>query len=337
MFELGPVFRFFTRAFVLVSACLVLLAAIGFARVELLAWMTPLRRIVLAIAAIVLIAVEYANAPPHVWYSAKRPPWVRAVAQLPDESSIADYPLAPAFSSRSLYYMFWQTKHRKPTLNPPVDPEAVALAASAQSVDDPAAGAALHKAGIDYAVVHTQLPPQTRPPYQPALPDDSMAPTAGRLNPWLRQVERTPDAVIYRVLPTPKRITGAIVVPGAGFGGSEPEGAGRARWFERREGTLSLIVSGPKRPLRLVLTATSFVQPRAVAVRLDGRLVGALAVPPASYVTRSIPLGAPSPGRHTIELAAHPGPQSIDEATGSGDPRSVAIRVKEPVVVQAGR
>jgi hypothetical protein len=334
MYELGPVFRFFTRAFVLVSACLALLAAIGFARLERLARMTPLRSAVLCASAIGLIALEYTNAPPHVWYSARKPEWVDAVRQLPAGSTVIDYPLAAAFTPRSLYYMFWQTKHRRRTLNPPVDPESLALAADVGAVDDPAAGAALRRAGIDYAVVHTRLPPPTTPPYQPALSDDSMPVAAGRLNPWLQPVARTPDAVIYRVLAKPKSISGVAVQPTAGFGGSEPEGAAGARWLERPSGRLSLFVVGKKRPLRLFLTASSFVQPRRVAVRLDGHLVGLFEVPSGVYVTRPFALGTPAAGRHTIELVAEPGPQSIAAATGSGDTRSVSIRLREPVVIR---
>jgi hypothetical protein len=334
MYELGAVFRFFTRAFVLVSACLALLAAIGFARLERLARMTPLRSAVLCSSAICLIALEYTNAPPHEWYSARKPEWVDAVRQLPAGSTVIDYPLAAAFTPRSLYYMFWQTNHRRRTLNPPVDPESLALAADVGAIDDPTAGAALRRAGIDYAVVHTRLPLPTTPPYQPALPDDSLPVAAGRLNPWLQFVARTPDAVIYRVLAKPKSISGVTVQPAAGFGGSEPEGAARARWLERPSGRLSLFVVGKRRPLRLFLTASSFVQPRRVAVRLDGHLIGLFEVPSGVYVTRRFALGTPAPGRHTIELVAKPGPQSIAAATGSGDTRSVSIRLREPVVIR---
>lgn len=335
MYELGPVFRFFTRAFVLVSACLALLAAIGFARLERLRWMTPLRRTALGVLAIGLMALEYTNAPPHVWYSADRPAWVEAVRRLPAGSSVVDYPVPAAFTPRSLYYMFWQTKHRRDTANPPVIPEAATLAATVASPDDPAAGEALHRAGVDYAVVHTHLPSQTRPPYQPPLPDDSMPADAGSVNPWFRVVARTPDAVVYRVLGAPRRFAGAIVRPSSGFGAAEPEAGSRARWLEAPVGTLTLFVTGARRPLHMVLAVTSFARPRRVVVRLDGRIVGLFEARPDTYVMPPIPLGSPASGRHTIEVEAHPGPQSISAATGLPDPRSVSIRLREPITIRS--
>ena len=333
MYEIGPVFRFFTRAFVLVSACLALLAAIGFSRLERLRWMTPGRRVSLAAVVVGLVGLEFTNAPPHVWVPDREPPWVEAVRNLPAGSTVADYPVAAAFSPRSLYYMFWQTKHRRRTLNPPERPEAAALAAAIGSADDPATGVALRRAGIDYAVVHTLLPPQTRPPYQPELPNDSMPPDVGALNPWFRLHARTRDAVIYRVLSTPRRASGAVARPTSGFGAVEPEGEGRARWLEAPRGTLTLFVTGRQRALQLVLTVSSFAQPRRVSVRFDGRLVDAFRAAPGRYVTRPIPLGAPAPGKHVVELETQPGPQSISAVTGTPDERSVSLRLREAVTV----
>jgi hypothetical protein len=335
MYELGPVFRFFTRAFVLVSACLALLAAIGFVRLERLSWMTQRRRIALCVLALGLMALEYTNAPPHVWYSADRPEWVKAVQRLPEGSTVVDYPLPAAFTPRSLYYMFWQTKHRRATANPHLTPESATLAATIAAPDDPAAGAALRGAGIDYVVVHTTLPSQTRPPYQPQLPDDSMPADAGSANPWFRESGRTPDAVIYRVLAAPRRSSAAIVRPSSGFGPSEPELGFRARWLEAPVGTLTLYVTGTSRPLRMVLAVNSFAQVRRVAVRMDGRLVGAFIATPNTYAMPTIRLGSPAPGRHTIEIEPHPGPQSISAATGLADPRSVSIRIREPIRVRS--
>jgi hypothetical protein len=332
MFELAPEFRFFSRAFILVSLCLAALAALGFARLER-RFRTPAPRIVLAVAAIGLVGLEFTNAPPHVWAAEKQPPWVGAVRGLPEGASVVDYPIASLNSPRSLYYLFWQRRHRHPTFNPIESSSSQQLAAQIGSPDDVATGRALHNAGIDYAIVHTDLPPQTRPPYQPALPDDSMPPNAGAINPWLQPVGRTRDAVVYRILDRPRRATGAVARPTAGFGGVEPEGAGTARWLEAETGTITIYVLGAPRPTSVVLTLSSFAQPRRVAISLDGRRLTSVDVPAGSIESHKLTLGRLGPGTHSLVLRPSPGPQSISATTGTPDTRSVSIRLREPVVI----
>jgi hypothetical protein len=333
MFTLAPIFRFFTRAFVLVSLCLAALAAIGFARLEL-RFPRLGARVALAASALVLIALEFTNAPPHVWAAANQPPWVKAVRALPGDATVVDYPLAPANSPRSLYYMFWQRAHGRATVNPPLSTRAQALAGSFASPDEAASGRALRAAGIDYVVVHTALPPLTTVPYQPALPEDSMPADTGALNPWLRLVRTTPDARIYRVLDAPRAARGAVLRAGEGFGVAEPEAGGTARWLESKEGTLVLIVTGRPRPLTALITMASFARARRVTVTLGGRTLARAEVP-ATYTTIPLRLGRLRPGRYEVRVEATPGPQSIRAATGAPDDRSVSLRLREPVSVVA--
>ena len=330
MFEVGPVFRFFSRAFVLVSVCVAPLAAIGFARVERRIGPARAPRVAAASIAVVLIGLEYTNTPPSRWVSDDTPPWVEAVRQLPADAVVADYPVALVHSPRSLYYMFWQREHGRATFNPPTSEEATALAAAIASPDTPAAGKALRDAGFDYAIVHTRLPPQTFPPYQPALPEDSMPVTAGSANPWLAELRRTPDAVIYRVLDAPRRVAAAHVV--SGFGAPEPDGDSTARWLEAAVGTLTVEVTGARRPLRALVRLSSFGRPRSVVVTLDGRGLATLAVPTSARAF-SVALGTLAPGRHTLALRPSPGGQSIEETLGVPDPRVVSIRLHEPVTI----
>lgn len=339
MFELGPVFRFFSRAFILFSACLVVLGAIGFSRLDVRLGTTLLRRAALAAVVFTLVALEYTNAPPHVWTSDRSPPWVEAVERLPEAATIAHYPAATANSPRSLYYIFWQTKHRRSMTQPPADPPAIALAEATRSLRDPASIRRLRRAGVDYVVVHTDLPPQTRPPYQPALPPDALPPDAGAANPLLAVAARTPDAVIYRLLSTPRRVAPAVdVSAGRGIGGPEPEPGGAARWVDAPEGELELFVSGPPRPLELRLAASSFSVPRRVDVAVDGRTVGSFDASPERYAPVAVSLGRVAPGFHRIVLTTTPGPQSIFETTGTPDMRTVSIRIAEPIeVVEQGR
>ena len=334
MFDLAPVFRFFTRAFVLLSACLAVLAAIGFARLERRAGNALVGRVALLAAAVGAVGLEFANAPPRHWYGDSSPPWVGAVQTLPSDATVVDYPLSPAFSPRSLYYMFWQTKHRRRTVNPSVSPEAVALSSAVTSADAESAGRALHEAGVDYAVIHTQLPPATTPPYQPALPSDAAPPGTGTLNPWLEPVRTTPDAVIYRVRSSPLARDGALARPGRGFGALEPDGA---RWLESPAGELDVIVAGKPRSLVLRLQAASFAIPRKLAVRFRGRTLARADIPADRFASVAVRLGPLAAGSYTVTLVPRPGPQSIAEATGQPDPRSVSIRLREDLrVVAAG-
>ena len=331
MFDLAPQFRFFVRAFVIVSACLAALAAVGFARVEGLLGPRPWARAVLAAGVIALIGVEFANAPPHTFTSAESPAWVRAVRNLPDGGPIVDYPLAPVSSPRSLYYIFWQTRHHHPTLNPSETDAAKALAVAVASPDSPSSGEALHTAGIEYAVVHTALPAQTRPPYQPALPDDSLPRDYGAGNPWFAPVARTKDAVIYRVLARPRSGGRVVARPGAGWGPAEPEAGTTARWLEGDRGTIEIIGADGSQPLTLRLDLGSFARPRRVNLSLDGRPLQTLRVA-AGYINFTVPLGRLSAGQHSVELITHPGAEEI----GNGDLRRVSVRLRDAMVAEEG-
>jgi hypothetical protein len=331
MFELGPFFRFFSRAYILVSVCIAPLAAVGFARIERSLGPALWPRLTAATVVLALVAIEYTNAPPHRWVSDETPAWVRAVRSLPTDAAVVDYPVALVHSPRALYYLFWQREHGRATFNPPELPEATALAAAITSPDNPDAGRALRDAGFDYAIVHTRLPPPTFPPYQPALPDDSMPVTAGAANPWLAELRRTPDAVLYRILPAPRPI--AAMRPTDGFDVPEPDGPSTARWLVEPLGTLTLDVSGPKRRLEASIRLSSFAQPRRVLITLDGRplrRVG-VATTPQTY---AVALGRLAPGQYTVGLRPSPGGQSVHETIGTPDPRVVSIRLHEPVSIE---
>lgn len=324
MFELVPNFRFFVRAFILVSPCLAALAALGFARLARPVG-APRRtpQVVLAALTIAIIGIEFTNAPPHVFASDSTPAWVRAVKALPGDLPLADYPLAPLSSPRSLYYIFWQREHGKPTVNPAESEKAKAFAARIVNPDDPASGRNLSAAGIRYVVIHTHLPPQSSPPYMPVLPDDSLPTDVGAHNPWFERVAETDDAVIYRVLRSPRAGGGVVARTGAGFGAREPEAGTTAQWLEADEGQV-LVFGADGRRVRLSLVAGSFAQPRVVTFRTEGRVIGKVTVP-SSRVAISVDLGVLPRGTHVVTLTALPGPQVI----GDGDPRSVSIRVRD--------
>jgi hypothetical protein len=135
----------------------------------------------------------------------------------------------------------------------------------------------------------------------------------------------------------PSQAPRAVARPATGFGGREQEGRFGARWLEESSGTLALQVAGRKRPRELVLTISSFAQPRRVRVALDGRILRVFEAIPAIYRTKAVRLGALEPGRHRVEIHTSPGPQSILATTGLPDPRSVSIRLREPIIVRVFR
>ena len=146
--------------------------------------------------------------------------------------------------------------------------------------------------------------------------------------PWLEVVERTPDAVVYRVRSKPRAGTHALVRPGRGFGGLEPEGRFGARWLEQDTGELVVFVTGKTRPVTIELTVSSFSRPRVVRFTRAGRDLDFFVALPTKYVTRRVDLGRLSSGRHVIEFSSQPGVQSIQEVTGTADTRSVSIRLR---------
>jgi hypothetical protein len=200
MFHLNGTFRFFSRNFVLLSACLTALAGIGAARV-LRKFSSVRVQWAIAGVLVILSGMEFTNAPPERWTAARFPTWVREVEQLEPDASVVDYPLSPENSPRSLYYLFWQARHRRATVNPAGTPQARAFSASIADANAEATGRILYEAGIDYAIMHTRLAPATTPPYQPGLPDDSVPVTLGASNPWFEKFAQTDDAVFYRIRP----------------------------------------------------------------------------------------------------------------------------------------
>jgi hypothetical protein len=125
--------------------------------------------------------------------------------------------------------------------------------------DDPAVGAALHRAGIDYAVC---------PHSSPAADDRSLPASAagrldaaecGALNPWFQPVAKTPDAVIYRSALRRPRAAAPLFDPVAASARASRRRLDRAL-AARAVGELTLFMTGPRRRVGLVLTLSSFAQ-----------------------------------------------------------------------------
>jgi len=325
MFELAPSFRFFSRAQVFVVMALALAAAGGamwlFARIR--------RRHVAVLLAVVMVGAvgfEYANRPPaRVVDMGGTPSVYNWLAKRPGDVLVAEYPMSGPAEPRSFYYQYWQPSHGKRLINVPGSPESVAFLAGVADIADPAVTRRLAEVGVDYVVVHTDLPPATYPPYQPVLPDDSLP--EGMLDgyPQLELVATFPDAEVYRVLPkarTTDRIAGAVSF-GAGFYPPERSAVGEFRWMDTRGEMSATALGDPGTPAQLDAVLESFAEPRDVRVAINGRVAATVRVS-QQRTDVMVPFRLVE-GTQRIVFTASPAAASPEDVTGAPDPRPLSV------------
>lgn len=334
IYDLSPNFRYYGRAFVFVSTVLASLAAVGFAL--LLARFRADRRpwIPWAVTAALsgLVLLEFIGVPPSRFVDLSTPPWVQAVKELPGEAPVIEYPLGEYSSPRSLQDNYWQTRHGHPTVNPPLTPESQAFQRSVDDPDSYLTGRILSQAGVKYAVMRTDLPAPTFPPYQPALPVEEMKPTDGAKNPWFTPYKRTKDAVIYEVLPRPSRqVDYAVAGFDAGWGDLEVDATGRWRWTRNPDSQMTIYSSRDVRRATMTFTATSFNEPRTMVLSLDGKEVYRREIP----VGRTVNVRAPMrlrKGSQKLLMSSDPPPTIVDTVLRNGDLRAIGLRVTPPKI-----
>lgn len=335
IFELAPAFSFFARAQVFVVLGLALAAAAGAVLVQ--------RRLrggwagVAIVGLAALIGLEYANRPPPRFVELGPTPavyeWLAAQPGLP---IVAEYPMAPPAEPRTLHYQLWATRHQKPLVNSPDGPQARALYERIANIANPGASAVLARLGVTYAIVHTNLPPATYPPYQPPQPPDELPPGLVEGYPRLERVLTLPDAAVYRVLATPKPAgpPAGTVSFGAGFFAPEGPPGGRFRWMGTR-GTLRIRPrSEPGTHVWLRARVQSFGVPRTLTVNVPGgRVVSFPVDPQAREIT--VPFTLPD-GPVALELESSPPADSAAAVSGGADQRALAVSVRNVRLVEAG-
>lgn len=335
LYALSPNFRYYGRAFVFVSVALAVFAAVGFTLLSArLAsrWRASWVPWAAAAFTIAVVLVEFANRPPTRFVDLKTPAWVTAVKQLPKGAPIIEYPVADYSSPRSLQYVYWQTRHRHPTVNPPETPQSQDFLRSLDDPDSFLTGRELARAGVRYVVVHTRLGSPTFPPYQPATQTDQLPASAGARNPWLQRYKTTSDAVLYRVLSKPKSVEGATVGFGAGWGDLEIDPTGRWRWMRNGDSEMSIFAARAYPHARLAFNVTSFVVPRKMDVAVDGRPIAHLTVPPNAAVRFDAPVRL-ARGLHKAQIITDPGPVVVDSVLHNSDLRAIAVRVQVPKII----
>lgn len=334
IYDLSPNFRYYGRAFVFVSTVVASLAAIRFAlllarfKADRKPWIPWLATA--ALSAVVLL--EFIGVPPSRFVDLSTPPWVQAVKDLPGEAPVIEYPLGEYSSPRSLQDNYWQTRHGHPTVNPPLTPESQAFQRSVDDPDSYLTGRILSRAGVKYAVIRTDLPSPTFPPYQPSLPIEEMRRTDGSKNPWFQPYRRTKDAVIYKVLPKPSRVTDyAVVGFEAGWGDLEVDATGRWRWTRNPDSLLTIYSSRDVPKAKMSFLATSFNEPRTMRLSIDGKEIYQREVPVGKAITVKVPLSLRK-GAQKILMSSDPPPTIVDTVLRNGDLRAIGLRVTPPKI-----
>jgi hypothetical protein len=146
-------------------------------------------------------------------------------------------------------------------------------------------------------------------------------PNPGRPGRAFRFVTEDPYIALYELR---QRGPNVLVTPGDGFGPPEVGAGGRSHWLLEPDGTVKLRGSCAPCVGTVAMTVGSFVGVRRVTVRgPEGNVLA------SARVSRPQRLRFPLRFDRKAELRieAEPGPQSISEATGSADPRSVSVSV----------
>lgn len=121
--------------------------------------------------------------------------------------------------------------------------------------------------------------------------------------------------------------------PVTGFGSSEPQDDGRARWVLESPATATLAIAETPRSGRVVLRASSFRLPRAVTVAVAGRPLARTRVPANRFIPIPLNVAGLPVGTHAVRITSRPGPESLEKTSGGTDMRTVSLRLSEPLVV----
>lgn len=335
LYDLSPNFRYYGRAYVFISTTVIAIAAVGLAillrRVD-----RPGRQWAIAGLVGVLGFIDFVGLPRERFVSLKPQPWVAAVKRLPANAPIMQYPAAGYSTPRSLQYVYWQSQHDHPTVNPPETPEQQLFV---QQVEDPNSfltGQRLSKAGVRFAVIHTKLASPTFPPYQPATPSDQMPRDAGARNPWFREYSRTSDAVIYEILKAPRADRDYLEVSLDGIWDKpETEANAQWRWLKASRGVVSIYSSKAQPRARITFKMTTFAKPRTLTMA-TGRIRRQVQLVPDTITTVNLPVPI-ARGTTSIALSVTPGPTKVDDVFHTGDLREISLRVQIPLTVRTGR
>lgn len=351
LYELAPQFRYYGRAFVWVSCVVAAASAIGLA-VLITAirqgpgWKRAAAAVGLPVLAAVLTFAEFTNAPPSRWMDLPLEQWMIKVRDLPRSAAIVDYPIKWEYDPRTYWYIYAATQHEHAIAAPARTVEGKSLATQVADPNDPFTGRRLSEAGLGYVVMHTRMPPSTRPPYQPALGNDAMSADAGAQNPWFRLHAVTDDAIIYRVLRAPRSTaaepSSVSITTAGGFHPPEPVDNGAGAWQggdntsridDLDQATLSVRATGTPQRVAISFNATSFQRSRVLRVSLGTRVLARARVPAGETIRVTFPLVVVA-GWTDLAVHVSPGAETAS-AVAPTDLRSLGVRLSDTQAVPA--
>jgi hypothetical protein len=304
LFDITTSWRVFSRLVVVVMAGLAPLAGLG--ALAIVRQRPPAFAAALLAVLLAIVATDLWARPLHGTNKLVIPPTYGKLAQLPDGIAV-EYPLLPAEHSQYGDVLF-QGWHDKPIVNgyyqgSGEENRAVLL----DDLSRPSTARGLAALGVRYVLVRQDI-------RQASLPDP------GRPGREYRLVARDPYIALY-TLDAPRQQT--LIAPMEGFGVPErgPDGP-RFQWLQEREGVIE--VRGNCSPCTgtVSMTVRNFAQPHDVKVEgPDGRVLSQARIGDPRRLRFRVSFDR----RMELKVSADPGPQSIDDTIGGGDPRSVSI------------
>ncbi len=298
--------RVYARLVVLAMVCLSALAAVALAG---LSGRHPKYRVAIMLVASVAVPLDlWARIAPPRTLSAAAPALYTRLSRLP-HGVVADYPLVPAAADES-QDLFYQSAHGMPMINGYLEESAAERRAlNVAKLSSPSTAGILASMGVKYVVVRSG-------------PTGHGLPAPGTPGAGFELLDREPYGELYRVTAAPSRE--ALAAVGPGFSGPEPSASGPFYWLLDPEGLIEVAGKCVTCEGVLTLHAESAFQPRTVTI---ARKNGGVLLRKRLYRNEALRIPLRFSRFVVLKVATEPGPQSIHEATGASDPRSVSIRV----------
>jgi hypothetical protein len=317
VFQLSDSFRAFSRAVVVIEVGVCLLAAVGLAQLLRGRARSPVRRAAVLLGVTAIVAVDLAAPAPKQNTRVPTPAVYTTLKRQHVRGIVAEYPLLPAEVPDYEPALF-QALHGRPILNGYAsgsDQEARALGLA--RLDDPRTPGRLRLLGVRHVVVDER--PSGRPDSPPVR-----RPARG-----LDLVDRAGGRALYEITSPPAR---SAVFGGAGFDPPQGEPADQRQWARRADATLLVAANCASCVGTLHFRAVSVTGQRTLVVR-DAR--GAPLTQARISVNAPVSVVVPLrfSRRTSLRLRVEVGSRSARQTTGSPDPRTVGLLLRDAAFV----